>query len=114
MIKGKTSGGFEFEIDGGVLEDMEFVDALAETVNDNPLAFSNVCAILFGKEQRESAFMTSCAAMTAECISQPFRTVSARSWTRSETREKTDRPCPYDCSGQKRIDLRHGRDLRRI
>ena len=52
MIKGKTSGGFEFEIDGSVLEDMEFVDALAETVNDNPLAFSNVCAILFGKEQR--------------------------------------------------------------
>ena len=45
MIKGKTSGGFEFEIDGSVLEDMEFVDALAETVNDNPLAFSNVCAI---------------------------------------------------------------------
>lgn len=104
MIKGKTSGGFEFEIDGSVLEDMEFVDALAETVNDNPLAFSNVCVILFGKEQRkrlrESAFMTSCAAMTAECISQPFRTVSARSWTRSETREKTDRPCPHDRDGQ--------------
>ena len=56
MIKGKTSGGFEFEIDGGVLEDMEFVDALAETVNDNPLAFSNVCAILFGKEQRKRLY----------------------------------------------------------
>lgn len=28
MIKGKTSGGFEFEIDGGVLEDMEFVLSL--------------------------------------------------------------------------------------
>ena len=53
MIKGKTSGGFEFEIDGSVLEDMEFVDALAETVNDNPLAFSNVCVMLFGKEQRK-------------------------------------------------------------
>ncbi len=56
MIKGKTSGGFEFEIDGSVLEDMEFVDALAETVNDNPLAFSNVCAILFGKEQRKRLY----------------------------------------------------------
>ena len=113
MIKGKTSGGFEFEIDGGVLEDMEFVDALAETVNDNPLAFSNVCAILFGKEQRKRLYdflrgddgrvhITA----VSDCIT--------RSWTRSETREKTDRPCPYDCSGQKRIDLRHGRDLRRI
>ena len=38
------------------LEDMEFVDALAETVNDNPLAFSNVCAILFGKEQRKRLY----------------------------------------------------------
>ena len=47
MIKGKTSGGFEFEIDGGVLEDMEFVDALA---------FSNVCAMLFGKEQRKRLY----------------------------------------------------------
>ena len=56
MIKGKTSGGFEFEIDGGVLEDMEFVDALAETGNDNPLAFSNVCAMLFGKEQRKRLY----------------------------------------------------------
>ena len=46
MIKGKTSGGFEFEIDGSVLEDMD----------DNPLAFSNVCAILFGKEQRKRLY----------------------------------------------------------
>ena len=35
---------------------LEFVDALAETVNDNPLAFSNVCAILFGKEQRKRLY----------------------------------------------------------
>ena len=33
MIKGKTSGGFEFEIDSSVLEDMEFVDALAHNAN---------------------------------------------------------------------------------
>ena len=111
MIKGKTSGGFEFEIDGRVLEDMEFVDALAETVNDNPLAFSNVCC---SARSRESAFMTSYVAMTDECISQPFRTVSARSWTRSETREKTDRPCPHDRDGQERPDLRHGGNLQGV
>lgn len=113
MIKGKTSGGFEFEIDGSVLEDMEFVDALAETVNDNPLAFSNVCAILFGKEQRKRLY-DFLRGDDGECISQPFRTVSARSWTRSETREKTDRPCPHDREGQERPDLRHGGDLQGV
>ena len=68
MIKGKTSGGFEFEIDGSVLDDMEFVDALAETVNDNPLAFSNVCVMLFGKEQRKRLYDFLHITAVSDCI----------------------------------------------
>lgn len=55
-IKGKTQSGFEFEIDSVTLDDMEFVDALADTMNDNPLAFSAVCAKLFGAEQKKKLY----------------------------------------------------------
>ena len=52
MIQGKTRTGFEFEVDAGVLNDMELIDALADTMNENPLAFSAVCTKLFGPEQK--------------------------------------------------------------
>lgn len=55
-IKGKTSSGFEFEIDSMVMDDMELVDALADTMNDNPLSFSIVCTKLFGTEQKKRLY----------------------------------------------------------
>lgn len=55
-IKGKTSSGFEFEIDSMVMDDMELVDALADTMNDNPLSFSIVCTKLFGAEQKKRLY----------------------------------------------------------
>lgn len=55
-IKGKTSSGFEFEIDSMVMDDMELVDALADTMNDNPLSFSIVCTKLFGNEQKKRLY----------------------------------------------------------
>lgn len=55
-IKGKTSSGFEFEIDSMVMDDMELVDALADTMNDNPLSFSIVCTKLFGVEQKKRLY----------------------------------------------------------
>lgn len=55
-IKGKTSSGFEFEIDSNVMDDMELVDALADTMNDNPLSFSIVCTKLFGVEQKKRLY----------------------------------------------------------
>ena len=55
MIRGKTSTGFEFEIDEIKLDDMEFLDALAE-VDENPLKFSKVMKIMLGEEQRERLY----------------------------------------------------------
>lgn len=56
MIKGKTSSGFEFEIDEGLKDDMELVDAIAEAMGENSLAISKVCLIVFGKEQRKRLY----------------------------------------------------------
>ncbi len=55
MIRGKTSTGFEFEIDEIKLDDMEFLDALSE-VDENPLKFSKVMKIMLGEEQRERLY----------------------------------------------------------
>ena len=55
MIKGKTKSGFTFEIDPEELNDMEFLEALAET-SENPLAFPKVCAMLLGKEQKQRLY----------------------------------------------------------
>lgn len=55
-IKGKTNSGFEYEIDSMVMDDMELVDALADTMNDNPLSFSIVCTKLFGVEQKKRLY----------------------------------------------------------
>ena len=55
MVKGKTSTGFEFEIDEQKLDDMEFMDALAE-VDENPLKFSKVMKMMLGEEQRQRLY----------------------------------------------------------
>lgn len=51
MINGETKSGFHFEIDETKLDDMEFLEALADT-QENPLAFPKVCAMLLGNEQK--------------------------------------------------------------
>ena len=55
MLRGKTSTGFEFEINEAELDDMEFLDALAE-VEENPLTFSKVCQKLLGTEQKKRLY----------------------------------------------------------
>ena len=50
MVKGTTSAGFEFELDEKVLDNMELVDAVAES-EENPTAVSQVCLLLLGKAQ---------------------------------------------------------------
>lgn len=54
--KGITASGFEFEIDDAVINDMELIDAIADSMDDNPLAFSKVCAKLLGSEQRKKLY----------------------------------------------------------
>ena len=55
MLKGKTKSGFEFEIDETRLDDMEFVEALAD-VEENFLKFPKVCNILLGEEQKKRLY----------------------------------------------------------
>lgn len=54
--KGVTSSGFEFEIDDAVIDDMELIDAIADSMGDNPLAFSQVCTKLLGMEQKKKLY----------------------------------------------------------
>lgn len=56
IIKGKTKSGFEFEFDEAVLNDMELLDALAEVVDENPLAASKVIVKILGKEQKKKLY----------------------------------------------------------
>ena len=55
MLKGKTESGFCFEINEKDLDDMEFVEALAE-LEENSLKLPKVCNMLLGKEQKEKLY----------------------------------------------------------
>lgn len=56
MVKGKTESGFEFELEESVIDNMELVDALSESEEEDPLAVSKVCLLLLGKEQRKKLY----------------------------------------------------------
>lgn len=55
MRKIITSSGFETEIKETTLDNMEFVDALAE-LNENELAISKVIVMLLGKENKKRLY----------------------------------------------------------
>ena len=55
-LTGHTRSGFEFEVDAKALDDMEMIDALAEIMDENPLAFSKVCLKLLGPVQRKALY----------------------------------------------------------
>lgn len=55
MLRGTTKSGFKFEIDEARVNDMEFLDALAET-QDDVLGFSKVCTMLLGSEQKKRLY----------------------------------------------------------
>lgn len=62
MIKGKTNSGFEFEYDISRLDDMRFVDVLAETVDpdadylDKLSGCSKLVGMLLGKELKAKLY----------------------------------------------------------
>ena len=56
MIEGTTRSGFAFCVDDAVADNMELVDAIADTSEDDPLAFSRVCRLLLGNEQRKQLY----------------------------------------------------------
>lgn len=56
MVQGRTRTGFEFAVDEAVMNDMELIDAIAETMDENPMAFSKVCTKLFGADQKKRLY----------------------------------------------------------
>ena len=55
MLKGKTKSGFCFEIDETGLDDIEFVEALAD-LEEDALKLPKVCNMLLGKEQKAKLY----------------------------------------------------------
>lgn len=51
-----TSHGVTVDIDTDVLNDMEFLDKLAEMQNGDPFAMSVVATTLLGKEQKKAVY----------------------------------------------------------
>ena len=54
-MKGKTSTGFEFDIEDERLYDMELVDIMAE-IDENPLLMPKLCKMLLGEEQKKRLY----------------------------------------------------------
>lgn len=55
MIQGKTTSGFEYQIEEKTLDNMELLDAVVEA-DSNPLAISRVVKMLLGDEQRKKLY----------------------------------------------------------
>lgn len=55
MLKGKTKSGFEFEIDEKLADDMELLEAIAETAQ-NELALPALIKKLLGPEQKDRLY----------------------------------------------------------
>lgn len=62
MRKGITESGFAFEFDEAVLDDMRFVDVLAEIIDPEAtetaaiVATSKICSMLLSKEQKKQLY----------------------------------------------------------
>ena len=54
-MKGKTSTGFEVDIEDERLDDMELVDIMAE-IDENPLLMPKLCKMLLGDEQKKRLY----------------------------------------------------------
>ena len=55
-MKGKTSSGFEFEIDEKKLDDMRLLDMIVDLSNGDVIQLSPIIVKVLGKEQRERLY----------------------------------------------------------
>lgn len=55
-MKGKTSSGFEFEIDEKKLNDMRLLDMIVDLANGDAMQLSPVVVKVLGKDQRERLY----------------------------------------------------------
>lgn len=56
MKAGTLENGFEYKVDEKVFDDMNFLDALEEANEGDPLAASRMCKLLLGKEQKKELY----------------------------------------------------------
>ncbi len=56
MITGTTKSGFAFSLPEDAADNMELVDALADSMDDDPMAVSRVCRLFLGKETRQKLY----------------------------------------------------------
>ena len=55
MMTGKTTCGFEFVVDEKKLDNMDLVDAIAES-DKNPIAITKVITLILGPEQKQRLY----------------------------------------------------------
>lgn len=55
MIEGKLKNGFEFHLEEAALDNMELLDAIAET-EENPTSVGKVAELLLGKDQKKALY----------------------------------------------------------
>ena len=55
LLKGKTTTGFEFQVDPDDLNDMELVEKFAE-VEENPLKLPKVITAVLGDDQKKAFY----------------------------------------------------------
>lgn len=55
MVRGTTGSGFEFEIDETIADDMEFMESLADAMDDS-IKFPKVIESLLGKDQKKRLY----------------------------------------------------------
>ncbi len=55
MVRGKTESGFEFEIDESIADDMEFMESLADAMDDS-IRFPKVLEQLLGTDQKKRLY----------------------------------------------------------
>ena len=55
MRSGTTSSGFKFKIDEVALNDMEFIEIMAEA-EENPLKYPKMVERMLGKEQKQKLY----------------------------------------------------------
>ena len=56
LVRGTTSSGFAFSLPADAADNMELIDALADAMDDNPVAISRVCRLFLGDETRKALY----------------------------------------------------------
>lgn len=56
MIQVKLKHGFTCELPDDVMDNMELVDALAEGDENNPLALTRICKLIYGDKIRKELY----------------------------------------------------------